>query len=63
MDKIYWYNGFSGIAEKTNIIIDRIERVEAGVLFPDHPCYKVYYNEKHRPGEFIMWIEKKREQV
>lgn len=56
-DKIYWY--CLDIVEKTNIIIDRIEKVETGVLFPDHPCYKVYYNEKHRPGEFIMWIGKK----
>jgi len=41
-DKIYWYR--LDMVEKTNIIINRIEKVEAGVLCPDRPCYKVYYN-------------------
>lgn len=61
MDKIYWYNGFSGIAEKSNIIIDWIERIETEDLEPGlwHNVYKVHYNTKGNLGEFTMWIGKK----
>lgn len=56
-DKIYWY--CLDIVERPDVIIDRIEKVEPGVLFPDHPCYKVYYNTKGNLGEFTVWIGKK----
>lgn len=61
MDKIYWYNGFSGIVEKSNIIIDRLERIETEDLEPGlwHNVYKVHYNTKGNLGEFTMWIGKK----
>lgn len=57
MDKIYWYNGFSGIAEKTNIIINRVEKVETKDLEPGlwRNIYKVHYRTSNL-GEFIMWI-------
>lgn len=59
MDKIYWYSDFSGIVEKTNVIIDRIEKIETEVLFPGHSYYKVHYNTKYNLGEFTKWIGKK----
>lgn len=57
MDKIYWYNGFSGIAEKTNIIINLVEKVETKDLEPGlwRNIYKVHYRASNL-GEFIMWI-------
>lgn len=56
-DKIYWY--CLGIEEKTNVIIDRVEKIETENSELGHNCYKVYYNSKGKPGEFIMWIGKK----
>lgn len=50
-DKIFWHSGFLGLVEKTNVIIDRIEK-EGSEIGNNH--YIVYFKAKGKT--YKSWI-------
>lgn len=42
-DKIFWHSGFLGVAEKTNVIIDRVENEDPEI---SNNHYIVYFKPK-----------------